>query len=256
MTEEDSPGVERRFADADARARADWAAADATACAARAGCQLAPAGVLVPLLGASHLVTHPEGDVTASGRPAHVAAAILLRHYLLTAGGAPPAGRWAAYRELPGGLFYAASFAARAEAPLARAFASRPPGSAPPGSAAPVSAAPGPAADAPVSVPEAPAAPDSATPVPAPAPGLEAFRLAAASLGGEALDLADAAFSFRALPRVPVAVLIWLGDEEMPGEAHVLFDAGAHGYLPSEDLAGLGGLLAGRLVAAASGPRP
>jgi hypothetical protein len=246
MTDDDSPGVERRFADADARARADWAAADAAACAARAGCELTPAGVLVPLLGASHLVTHPEGDVTASGRPAHVAAAILLRHYLLTAGGAPPAGRWAAYRELPGGLFYAASFAARAEAPLTRAFASPPPGSAAPGSAA----------DALASVPETPAAPDSATPVPAAVAGLEAFRLAAASLGGEALDLADAAFSFRALPRVPVAVLIWLGDEEMPGEAHVLFDAGAHGYLPSEDLAGLGGLLAGRLVAAASGPRP
>ena len=239
MTDNDGPDVERRFADADARARADWAAADAVACAARAGCELTPAGVLVPLLGASHLVTHPEGDVTASGRPVHVAAAILLRHYLLTAGGAPPAGRWAAYRELPGGLFYAASFAARAEAPLARAFASPPPG-----------------APAPVSVAEAPAAPGSATSVPVAVAGLEAFRRAAASLGGEALALADAAFSFRALPRVPVAVLIWLGDEEMPGEAHVLFDAGAHGYLPSEDLAGLGGLLAGRLVAAASGPRP
>ena len=48
---------------------------------------------------------------------------ILLLHYLLTADGTPPAGAWSAYRELPDGLFYAASFAQRAEEPLARAFA-------------------------------------------------------------------------------------------------------------------------------------
>jgi hypothetical protein len=189
--------VERRFADAYARARAD--------------CQLTADGVLVPFFGAPHLVSHPQGEVTAAGRPVHVAAAILLLHYLLTAEGAPPAGRWAAFRELPGGLFYAASFAARAEAPLARAFA-------------------------------------------ADAAGLEVFSAAATRLGGEPLELGDAAASFAALPRVPVAVLVWRGDDEMPGEAKVLFDAGAGGYLPPEDLAGLGGLLAGRLAAADSRP--
>ena len=41
---------ERRFADALRKARAEWAAADAAACAARAGCELADGGVLVPLL--------------------------------------------------------------------------------------------------------------------------------------------------------------------------------------------------------------
>jgi len=200
-------GVERRFADALGRARAEWAAADAAACAARAGCEFVPGGVLVPFFGTPHRVTYPEGEVTAGVGSVHVAAAILLLHYLLTAGGAPPAGRWAAFRELPGGLFYAASFAARAEAPLARAFAA--------------------------------------------ASALESFRSAAQSLGGEQLDLADTAFSFRPLPRVPLAVLVWLGDDEMPGEARVLFDAGAEDYLPPEDLAGLGGLLAGRLAAGA-----
>ena len=219
--------AERRFADALAKARAEWAAADAAACAARAGCEHTDGGVFVPLFGRPHLVTHPVGEVApAEGRragagapgaaapPAHAAVAILLLHYLLTADGTPPAGAWTAYRELPDGLFYAATFAARAEEPLTRAFA----GPAPPGF--------GPA-------------------------GLTAFRDAARRAGGVALTLGDASFRFAALPRLDVAVLVWAGDDEEPGEARVLFDASAGHYLPAEDLAGLGGQLAHRLVAAA-----
>ena len=57
--------------------------------------------------------------------------------------------------------------------------------------------------------------------------------------------------SLRRLPRVDVAVLVWAGDDEEPGEARVLFDANAGHYLPAEDLAGLGGQLAHRLAGAA-----
>jgi hypothetical protein len=208
---------ERRFADALAKARAEWAAADAAACAARAGCGLTEGGVLVPLFGALHLVAHPGGEVTEAGpgpaepgRPAHVAVAILLLHYLLTADGAPPEGAWKAYRELPDGLFYAFSFMQRAEQPVARAFAASP-------------------------------------------AGLDGFRAAARALGGDALTLGDASFRFAALPRVDVAVLVWAGDDEEPGEARVLFDASAGHYLPAEDLAGLGGQIAHRLLAAPRG---
>lgn len=218
---------ERRFADALAKAREGWAAADAAACAARAGCALADGGVLVPLFGRPHFVTHPQGAVTtlaaggaagsrepagepASGAPAHIAVSILLLHYLLTADASAPAGEWKAYRELPDGLFYAASFAGRAEAPLARAFA-------------------------------------------ASAERLDAFRAAAWAAGGGPLTLGDASFRFAALPRVDVAVLLWAGDDEEPGEARVLFDASAGHYLAAEDLAGLGGQLAHRLVAASRG---
>ncbi len=219
--------AERRFADALAKARAEWAAADAGACAARAGCERAEGGVLVPLFGRPHLVTDPGGEVApveggravadgpgAAAPPAHAAVAILLLHYLLTADGTPQSGVWAAYRELPDGLFYAATFAARAEEPLTRAFA----GPAPQG--------PGPA-------------------------GLDSFRDAARRAGGDALTLGDASFRFVALPRLDVAVLVWAGDDEEPGEARVLFDASAGHYLPAEDLAGLGGQLAYQLVAAA-----
>ena len=210
---------ERRFADALAKARGEWAAADAAACAARAGAEVSASGVLVPLFGRPHLVTHPHGAVTAvragaaaagPGEPAHVAVAVLLLHYLLTADGAAPTGEWKAYRELPDGLFYATSFAGRAEKPLAGAFAGSP-------------------------------------------AGLDVFSSAASSSGGEALTLGDASFRFAALPRVDVAVLVWAGDDEEPGEARVLFDASVSHYLPAEDLAGLGGQLARRLLAAARG---
>jgi hypothetical protein len=208
---------ERRFADALAKAREDWAAADAAACAARAGCRLVEGGVLVPLFGAPHLVTHPGGEVTVAGpdpaepgRSVHVAVAILLLHYLLTADGVPATGTWSAYRELPDGMFYAFSFTQRAEQPVATAFA-------------------------------------------ASADGLEAFRAAARAVGGDALTLGDASFRFVALPRLDVAVLVWAGDDEEPGEARVLFDSSAGHYLPAEDLAGLGGQIAHRLLAAPRG---
>ncbi len=104
-------------------------------------------------------------------------------------------------------MFYAASFAQRAEAPLAQAVGA--------GSVS--------------------------------GDGLGRLRTAAAAAGGLPLDLADAAFAFQAFPRVALAVLLWEGDDEFPAEARVVFDAAAGHYLPAEDLAGLGGLLARRL---------
>ena len=41
---------------------------------------------------------------------------------------------------------------------------------------------------------------------------------------GEPLEMADAAFAFRPLPRVPVYYLLWLGDDEFPPVFKVLFD--------------------------------
>jgi hypothetical protein len=80
-----------------------------------------------------------------------------------------------------------------------------------------------------------------------------AFETAARTLGGERLSFGDASFSFRLLPRVWLAVVLHLADDEFPASANVLFDAAASHYLPTEDLAVLGGILAGRLVKAASG---
>ncbi|MCX6031050.1 MAG: DUF3786 domain-containing protein [Chloroflexi bacterium] len=74
------------------------------------------------------------------------------------------------------------------------------------------------------------------------------FRPAATALGGATLDLADASFRFQALPRLAVAVLLWTGDDEFPGQARILFDAHAGHYLPTEDLAGIGDWLAHKLI--------
>jgi hypothetical protein len=112
----------RRFRDALHRARAAWADADLGRQAARAGCEVRPAGIVVPFYGKEHLVSHPQGDVTSGGGPAHAAVAVLLLHYLLRADGTPLTGEWRTFRELPDGLFYWPSFTARTEAPLAAAF--------------------------------------------------------------------------------------------------------------------------------------
>src|SRR5664280_498659 len=218
--------VERRREAALERATREWAAADPARRAAQAGCGLLPAGVEVPFLGAAHIVSHPDGEVRVAGECAHVAVRIMLLHYLLQADGTPPSGDWVAFRELPDGLFYAASFAARAEAPLEAAFGGP-------------AAAGGPAAGG-------PAAGSLAI-----AGGLDAFRRAAVAAGGEPFAAADAAFAFRALPLLRLAAMLWEGDDEFAARAQIVFDASAGHCLPAEDLAGLGGLLARRLVSAA-----
>lgn len=78
-----------------------------------------------------------------------------------------------------------------------------------------------------------------------------AFENAARALGGERLSFGDASFLFRLFPRAWLAVVLYLADDEFPASANVLFDAAVSHYLPTEDLAVLGGLLAGRLVKAA-----
>jgi hypothetical protein len=80
---------------------------------------------------------------------------------------------------------------------------------------------------------------------------LPAFEAAAGTLGGERLAFGDASFSFRVLPRVWLAVVLYLADEEFSASANVLFDGAVSHYLPTEDLAVLGGMLAGRLIKAA-----
>jgi hypothetical protein len=205
-----------RFQTAVEEAQAAWAAADPLRCADQAGCSVADGRVLVPFFGRPHTVVHPSGLVTVpsaddpSGaeKTAHVSIAILLLHYLLTADGTPPSGRLLAFRGLPGGMFYAESFAAKAEAVLARCVI-----------------------DSVASVEK-----------------VEGLTREAAGLGGRVLDLADVSFGFDALPLLPMAVLLWRGDDEFAGEARILFDAYAHHYLPTEDLAGIGDWLAHRLA--------
>ncbi len=80
---------------------------------------------------------------------------------------------------------------------------------------------------------------------------LEALKRAAAVLHGESIGLGDAAFVFRILPRLRLAVVMYAGDEDFPAQARVLFEATAPHYLSTDGLAILGGQLVGQIVKAA-----
>ena len=63
------------------------------------------------------------------------------------------------------------------------------------------------------------------------------------TLGGRLIEGADLAAEFNFLPRFPVILKIWYGDDEIPPSANILFDASASNYLHTEDTA-----VAGELV--------
>jgi hypothetical protein len=77
---------------------------------------------------------------------------------------------------------------------------------------------------------------------------IERFHRAANALGGETLSFGDASYLFRIFPKLWLAVVLHLADEEFGASAAVLFDGAAPHYLPTEDLAVIGGILAGRLI--------
>ena len=66
---------------------------------------------------------------------------------------------------------------------------------------------------------------------------LDLLEEAARSLGGERADYGDRAVIIPALPRVPIALVFWVGDEEFSPEANILFDSTVSDYLSTEDIA-------------------
>jgi len=83
--------------------------------------------------------------------------------------------------------------------------------------------------------------------------GLEGFRRGAERLGGERLEIGDAGYAFPILPRIRLAAVYWLGDEDFPSRASVLFEDTASHYMPTDGLAILGSHLVGSLLRAARG---
>jgi len=81
---------------------------------------------------------------------------------------------------------------------------------------------------------------------------VESFRTVVRGLGGEAVEMGDAAYRFWALPRIPLAVVYWSGGGEFPDSAQVLFDKSAGHYHHLEMLAHLGGMLCERIVESAN----
>jgi hypothetical protein len=74
------------------------------------------------------------------------------------------------------------------------------------------------------------------------------FEQAARSLGGKQEHLGNASYSFRALPRIPLLVIYWQGDEDVHSSFQVLFDASAFHFLPTDAYAILGSTLTRNLI--------
>jgi hypothetical protein len=163
--------------------------------------------IQLELWGKSYTLAWPEciaRDTT--GAEASLNRQALLLMYLDKADGTPLAHTWLAYRELPGGMFYADAFHGYAEMRLARAFNG----------------------------------------------DVEKFKAAAKRLKGDHLAFGDAAFEFKALPRILVGAVYWMGDEDFPSSATILFDAAAGHYLPIDAVSALGSQLVSFLIGRAT----
>jgi hypothetical protein len=61
--------------------------------------------------------------------------------------------------------------------------------------------------------------------------------------GGTPFDQGDVSVLIRALPTIPVALIMWRGDEEFPPDGNILFDRTVSEYLSAEDIAWLAGMI-------------
>lgn len=78
---------------------------------------------------------------------------------------------------------------------------------------------------------------------------LQKLEQAALKLNGQKIPAGDAGFHFLVLPKLPLQIILWEGDDEFPSEANVLFDENIGDYLSPEDAAWLAGMLVYRLIA-------
>lgn len=74
------------------------------------------------------------------------------------------------------------------------------------------------------------------------------FAEAAASLGGQPLSLGDLSFRIPALPKLPLAVVLWEEDEEFPAKSNILFDSVSPTHLSTAALWVLGVELAHKMI--------
>lgn len=85
---------------------------------------------------------------------------------------------------------------------------------------------------------------------------LSAFQRASEKISGRKMfSIGDSAYLFRVLPQVPLLVVAWLGDEEMPPAYQILFDANVSHHLPTDACAILGNMLTERLIRSFEGKR-
>jgi hypothetical protein len=77
---------------------------------------------------------------------------------------------------------------------------------------------------------------------------LDGFTRAAERIGGEVLELADAAYRIWAFPKVPLYYLFWKGDEEFEPRLSILFDRSIEDHLSADAIWGLVNLVSDILL--------
>ena len=76
----------------------------------------------------------------------------------------------------------------------------------------------------------------------------ELLGKAAAKLGGREADHGDISVTINAFDRVPIALVVWKGDEEVTPNGNILFDANVSDYLSTEDVTVLSETIVWKLV--------
>ena len=76
----------------------------------------------------------------------------------------------------------------------------------------------------------------------------ERLRRVAATLNAEPLEVGSVGVKISFFDRLPVAVILWLGDVEVSASANILYDASAAKILPTEDLTVVGGVVSRTLI--------
>lgn len=79
---------------------------------------------------------------------------------------------------------------------------------------------------------------------------VDALANAAQRLDGRPESFGDRAYSFQVLPRLPLMLACWLGDEDFPSSYRILFDRAAGHHLTTDACAIVGSSLTRRLIAA------
>ena len=78
---------------------------------------------------------------------------------------------------------------------------------------------------------------------------IEGLNQAGAKIGAEQMDFGDAGLQLTVLPKTPLQLILWQGDDEFPAEANILFDEITGDILSPEDAAWLAGMVVYRLIA-------
>lgn len=104
--------------------RAELRQRDPREIAVRAGVEFSAGVLRVKFYGETHIITFPELTVRveATGKECGLNRSSMFFYYLLTADGVPLAGKWLAFRELPGGMFYHQAYQSYSGDRLAKAI--------------------------------------------------------------------------------------------------------------------------------------